>query len=139
MALLDAIASDLKFNDFSGSVLDRFRTVVTKVARLPLDPDITAWQDMVGLFEIRNCLVHAGANLAEFPKASTVKEFAARHRTPDCSSQTLQVDRSTSKVALEVASVFLQGIYDIALQAFPGEYGPGFRKSRQGQSSRELG
>ena len=109
------------------------------MARLPLDPEVTAWQDMVGLFEIRNCLVHAGGNLAEFPKAATVREFAARHRTPNCSSQALEFNPSTSKVALEIASVFLQSIYDIALQAFPGHYGSGLCKSRQGQSSKEVG
>jgi len=119
MALLHAIESDLKFNDLSGSVPDRFMTLVTKIAKLPLNFANVGWEDVNGLFEIRNCLVHAGGYLPESSKASTIRVFAARHGTPDCSDGTLEIDASTSEVALEVASVFLEGIYDAALVAFP--------------------
>jgi hypothetical protein len=118
-ALLDAIESDLRFNDLSGSVPDRFMTVVTKIAKLPLNLTNVGWEDVNGLFEIRNCLVHAGGYLPESSKASTIRVFAARHGTPDCSEGTLDIDALTSEVALQVASVFLEGIYDSALAAFP--------------------
>jgi hypothetical protein len=118
-ALLDAVESDLRFNDLSGNVLDRFMTVVTKIAKLPLNLTNVRWEDVNGLFEIRNCLVHAGGYLPEFAKASAIRAFAARHGTPDHSEGTIDIDALTSEVALEVASVFLEGIYAAALAAFP--------------------
>jgi len=135
VALLDAIASDLKFNDLSGSVLERFKTVVTKVAKLPLDTKDLTWEDVVGVFEIRNCLVHAGGSLTDFSRASTVKAFSGRHGTPDCSGDMLTIDTCTSKVTLKIASAFLEGIYDVALRAFPGHYHP--RSSNHAQPGAE--
>jgi hypothetical protein len=121
-AILESIASNLKFNDLSGSVLDRFRTIVTKVAKMPLD--LTGvWEDICGVFEIRNCLVHAGGELAGFSKASAIEAFVARHGTSGCSEH-LQVDAAMSALVLQIASAFLNRIYDAALEAFPGDYKP---------------
>ncbi len=121
VALLDAMECKLKFNDLSGSILDRFVTVATKIVNLELELNNVTWQDIVGVFEIRNCLVHAGAQLVDFPKASTIRAFAARHGTPGCSGDALEIDSSTSKIVLEVASVFLKDVYDSALALFPKE------------------
>jgi len=123
-ALIDALGLNLKFNDLSGTVLERLRTLTTKVAQLELDPVDVRWEDTVGLFEIRNCLVHAGGQLTEFQRASALRAFAARHGTPDCSDTSIRIDAATSKLALEIASDFLDGIYGIALVRFPGQYGP---------------
>jgi hypothetical protein len=57
-ALLDATSAPLNFGDLAGSVPERFRAA-TKMAGLHLDHLEASWQDVVGLFELRNCLVHA--------------------------------------------------------------------------------
>ncbi|HEV8391753.1 MAG TPA: hypothetical protein VGQ35_18015, partial [Dongiaceae bacterium] len=69
--LLLAIRSDLKFGDLSGSVLERFRIVAAKLAKLPVDPPNVAWEDIVAVFEIRNCLVHSSGSLLEFPRSAS--------------------------------------------------------------------
>ncbi len=127
-ALIDALGLKLKFNDLSGSVLERLRTLTTKVALLELDPLEVRWDDVVGLFEIRNCLVHAGGQLLDFQRAPTLRAFASRHGTPECSDTSIRIDAATSKVALKIASDFLDGIYNVALARFPGKYGPSRRK-----------
>lgn len=125
-ALLDAIRSDLKFNDLSGSVLERFLSVISKVAKLPVDHGQLMWDDVVGLFEIRNCLVHAGGNLVGFQRAAAIKAFSARNGTPNFADDSLLVDSATSQFVLKVAMSFLEGIYDLALERFPGHYKPRF-------------
>ncbi len=127
-ALIDALDLKLKFNDLSGTVLERLRTLTTKVAQLELDPANVRWDDTVGLFEIRNCLVHAGGDLTEFQRAQTVRAFGARHGTPKCSETSIRIDSATSKLALEIASDFLDGIYSIALVRFLGHYAPLHRR-----------
>ena len=130
VALIDSLGLKLKFNDLSGSVLERLRTIITKVAGLNLDQLDVRWDDTVGLFEIRNCLVHAGGDLSDFQRASIVRTFAERHGTPECTDDMMQIDSATSKLALEIASDFLDGIYSIALTKFPGHY-RSLRRSKQ--------
>jgi hypothetical protein len=127
-ALIDALGLKLRFNDLSGSILERLRTIITKVAGLNLDQLDVRWDDTVALFEIRNCLVHAGGDLSDFQRASTVRAFAARHGMPECADDMMQIDSATSKLVLEIASDFLDGIYSIALTQFPGHYGPSRRR-----------
>ena|SRR5882672_2688106 len=130
-ALIDALNLKLKFNDLSGTVLERLRTLVTKVAQLELDPVEVRWDDTVALFEIRNCLVHAGGQLTEFQRASTVRAFAARYGTPACADTFMSIDSKTSDLALQIASDFLDGIYGIVLKRFPGHH----RSSRRRRST----
>jgi hypothetical protein len=69
---------ELGLNDFSGSMLERFRAYAGKLTQLPIDWSRARWEDVVGLFEIRNCLVHSGGNLREFGRANVVRAFARR-------------------------------------------------------------
>lgn len=118
-ALLEAISSELKFGELSGSVLERFRVVTTKIAGFKLDDSQISWPDVVGLFEIRNCLIHSGGDLSSFQKISTIRTFAHRHGTPDCSNDKLHLDARTSEVALRITSTFLECIYKLALDRYP--------------------
>jgi|TARA_R100000049_G_C1944616_1_gene89417 hypothetical protein len=134
-ALLSSLRSKLKFGELSGSVLERFRVVTTKIAGFAFDDFEASWQDVVGLFEIRNCLVHAGGDLGGFQKASTIRTFSKKHSTPIFADDSVEIDLRTSEVALRIASVFLDHIYNLALDRFPGRYAPSFLKpSPRGQS-----
>jgi hypothetical protein len=58
-ALIAAVDLRVKFNDLAGSVLDRFRTLATKVVGLTIEDNRFQWADLVGLFELRNRIVHS--------------------------------------------------------------------------------
>lgn len=128
-ALRGALGLDLKVSEIAGSMLDRFRTYTTKVARLPFDLVRVRWEDAVGLFEIRNCLVHAGGNLRLFQRASVIRAFSSRHGTPVCNEDQMLVDSETSTAVLAIASDFLEEIYDVAIVRFPGHYSPKRRET----------
>jgi hypothetical protein len=123
-ALRDNIGLELRAAELSGNALDRFRTYVSKVAKLSFDPVRARWEDMVGLFEIRNCLVHAGGNLKPFQRASVIRAFSARHGTPLCEDDQMIIDLDTSTIVLKIATDFINDIYELALVRFPGHYGP---------------
>lgn len=112
---------ELGLNDFSGSMLERFRAYASKLTQLPIDWSRARWEDVVGLFEIRNCLVHSGGNLQEFGRANVVRAFARRHGTPDCSSNKVQLHERTANVVLEIAIAFINEIYEAAIRAYPGK------------------
>lgn len=117
--LLTSLGSDLKVGDLAGSILERFRSATSKVANLSFDPQKSSWEEVIGLFEVRNCLVHAGGNLAEFSKASVIRAFASRHAAPKILNEIMLIDSDMSKLALAIASAFLNEIYRVALETFP--------------------
>lgn len=121
-ALIEALDLKLKFNDLAGSILEKFRTLVSKVADLQLEQTHVRWDDVVGLFEIRNCLVHAHGQLSEFQRTPTIRAFLKRHGTPECDETTMTIDAKTSQIALNIASDFLENIYSLAIERFPGQY-----------------
>lgn len=120
----EALGLDLRLGDIAGSVLDRFKAYTTRVARLDIDFTKARWEDTVGLFEIRNCLVHSGGNLREFTRATVIHAFAARHSTPTCEADRLRIRPETSSVVLSIATDFLYVIYNCALLRFPGRWCP---------------
>lgn len=75
-ALLSALGSELKFGEFSGGVLERFRLVAVKIAGLQLEEWLESWQDNIGIFEIRNCLVHSDGDLSNFQKPQVIRAFS---------------------------------------------------------------
>ncbi|HXO22733.1 MAG TPA: hypothetical protein VOA87_22660 [Thermoanaerobaculia bacterium] len=123
-AMRNSLGLALRVSELSGALLDRFWRYCGKVIGLQLDADRLRWADLVGLFELRNCLVHVGGDLAEFQGASVVRAFAGRHGTPNLEGRSMAINSKTSVVALEIASVFLDEIFDLALARFPGQYLP---------------
>lgn len=114
----------LRLADLSGGLLDRFWRYCTKVVGLEFDANALRWPDVIGLFEVRNCLVHTGGRLIDFQGAAAIRTFASEHSTPTIQGDGVTIDSQTSVVALAIASHFLDGIFDHALARFPGEYKP---------------
>lgn len=123
-ALRSSLGLTLKMGDLSGSLLERFWRYCAKVVGLQLDPTRLRWPDVGGLFELRNCLVHAGGALTDFQGAAAVRTFARNHGTPEIQGDTVTIDSRTSIATLAIAADFLDGIFDLALARFPGQYGP---------------
>lgn len=78
-ALAMAFNLKVKLNDLTGSVLERFRTLATKIVDLTIEGAHFQWTDLVGLFELRNCIVHSQGQLSDFQRAPTVVAFASKY------------------------------------------------------------
>jgi hypothetical protein len=105
--------------DLSGSLLDRFRTYVEKIADLNVDWKAIGWDDMNAVFEIRNCLIHAGGSLEHFGHRGTIEAFSKR--TNDCPrivGDRLDIDEAVVAAALFISGKFLDEVYAVALKRF---------------------
>ena len=91
-ALRDACSSPLGARDLSGTWLDRFRKYCESIALLPLGLTDAEWEDMKGVVEVRNCLVHSGGWLPDFQGCSAVEAFARRHKVVLSNADYLRAD-----------------------------------------------
>ena len=112
---------ELSIKDLQGSLIEKFKKYCLHVARLPFAVSDQNWEDLRGIWEIRNCLVHSDGLLDGFGKASTVTAFAARHGTPQIDDNRLVVDTETSLKVLEVVKTFVESVHEGFLQKYPKE------------------
>jgi hypothetical protein len=118
--LIAALDLKVKFNDLVRSVLDRFRTVATKVVGLNLEDTRVQRADQAGLFEFRNCILHSQGVLAGFQRSAVVLTFASKHEPSlSVNGQAVRTEK-TSVIAVRIASGFLLVAYALALQHCPG-------------------
>lgn len=121
-ALREHLALPLSMSDLQGSLLDRFRKYAGTLAGLELQLYGDLWDDVVGVFEIRNCLVHNYGSLDRFSRRSIIEAFARRNGGPTVASETIKVQGTTSSTVLCVASNLFDMIYEAALRRFPGKH-----------------
>ena len=76
--LKDATGQNLKWNDLKGSALERFVTYSEKVCEIKSVYDETTRQELIGLIEIRNCIVHNNSEIEGFSKYRVIENFSKR-------------------------------------------------------------
>jgi hypothetical protein len=119
-SLIAALDLKAKFDDLAGSVLDRFRTLAAKVIGLTFEDTRFQWADLVGLFELRNCIVHSQGVLSDFQRSAVVSTFASKHEPPLLVDGRAVPTDKTAEIAVRIASRFLFADYASALQCCPG-------------------
>jgi hypothetical protein len=122
-ALREALKLPLSFNDLSGSLIERFRKYTIGLAGLPVTLQEGEWQDILAVYEVRNCLIHAGGDLRSFPKADAIRLFSQRHQLTMCQDDRLELEKQTAKTIARIIYAFLENVYEAALVKFPGHYG----------------
>jgi hypothetical protein len=113
----------LSLGDLRGSLVERFKKYCLHVARLPFPVSERNWQDLRGVIEIRNCLVHNEGFLDGFNKACAVRAFMDDHGTPLVEDGRLCVGADTSLKVLDVVKLFIESIHNEALQKYPDDKG----------------
>ena len=121
-ALREHLDLSLPMSDLQGSLLERFRKYAVALANLDLHFDGELWADVVGIVEIRNCLVHNYGSLDRFSRRSVVEDFIRRHSVPTVQDDIIKVGDSTSAKVLQVTSSFFDTIYEAAMRRFPGKH-----------------
>ncbi len=110
---------ELSIRDLSGSLPERFRKYCLHIAKLPTLTNDQNWNDIRGLMEIRNCLVHKDGRLEGFGKAKTIEAFIHKHQTPSVENHILMIKGNTSLKCLEIVQEFTGSIYRVALDRYP--------------------
>jgi len=118
-ALREACSSPLGARDLSGAWLERFRKYCERIALLPVGLTDAEWEDLKGVVEVRNCLVHSGGYLPDFQGRLAVEAFVRRHKIALSDGDYLRADLRLAQVVLERIKAFIEQIYRVALERYP--------------------
>lgn len=112
---------NLKFNDFKGSVLERFLLVMNKLLLLDFKILDCELHDIKGVFEVRNCLVHSDGYLEMFPKRKLIESFINQHKLNciNTDADALIITNETCNICFGIIKKFVNTIYDFALEKHP--------------------
>lgn len=118
-ALREASSCSVGLRDLTGAWLERFREYCEKVALLDLGLTDAEWEEIKGVVEVRNCLLHGGGWLPDFQGRATVEAFARRHQCNLSDGDELHADLHLAEVILESIKVFTERVYHVALDKYP--------------------
>lgn len=122
-ALQEALELKLSFGDLKGSLIERFWKYTVRLAMLLDDVPEAQWQEVKAVYEIRNCLVHAGGDLSQFRGSSVIKAFAERNQMVFVKDERIVLDRVNVQRLVRITETFLERVYRAAIERFPGYYG----------------
>jgi hypothetical protein len=122
-AMQSAMGIELGFSDLSGSVLEKFKKYMAKVAKVDLGVRNTLWEDMKAVSEIRNALVHADGVISN-DKIALIGSFSKRYKVNMLHNGRIELDNGAVMMIVVACRLFIERIYAAALLKFPGEYGP---------------
>ncbi len=117
--LRSATGTSVTLNDLSGSTPGRFRTFCEKICHFDTKLSDPQWQSLMGLIEVRNCLVHSSGALASFSKRAAVQDFAHRHPQLTISDERISASRASSELSLSLVEEFVETVFPAALAAYP--------------------
>lgn len=109
----------LKWNDLKGTALDRFICYSEKVCGLTLPPDEFDRQQLRGLIEVRNCIVHNNSNLDGFGKAKVIESFASRINGLSIEDGYITFALEACEECANLVHKFMDSSYQSAMKKFP--------------------
>jgi len=114
----------VSYRDFKGGLLDKFKCFSQKIINSTFDFNSTLWQDIVGLYEVRNCFIHNCGSLNDFGKRKTVEHFIQRHSSFGIiDNESIEVSHKGCIDSLKIVNDFFEEITSFAFECFPGHYG----------------
>jgi hypothetical protein len=119
-AMQRAMGIDLSYSDLRGSPVDRFKKYTAMVLKLDLGLSEENWEDLKAIYELRCTLVHG-----VIEKRNLIAKFIKRNKLPSLlHDETITLDESNLIIITMVCRLFVERIYAVALDTFPGQYGP---------------
>jgi hypothetical protein len=119
-AMQSAKDIELRYSDLTGSAIDRFKNYTLKVLKLDFRLEDYNWEDLKAISEIRNSLIHGVVE-----RKPLIEKFSKRNKLPGLlTGDVITLNEENLKVIIMMCRVFLERIYAVALETFPGQYGP---------------
>ncbi|MFA0570328.1 hypothetical protein [Vibrio gallaecicus] len=110
-----ATSQPLKWNDLKGSAIERFIKYCSTVCGVESPEDAINLQDIKGLIELRNCIVHNDSCIEGFSKATVIKQLASRYDGIDIENGYISLSHGACDKLTVVAFSFLESWYQSAL------------------------
>jgi hypothetical protein len=114
----------INFSDFRGSFLEKFKLYAQKLINLAFDFNSSQWQDIIGIYEIRNSIIHNRSSLEDFGKRKAVENFVKRHATFSIENDWIKLTHQSCYDSIQIIKLFFEALTSYALEIFPGDYGP---------------
>lgn len=119
----------ISYYDFKGDLLDKFKFFLTKILFSDFDFQGTLWQDIVGLYEIRNSLVHKCGSVSNFGKRKTVENFIQRNKSFEIDgNEKIYISHEACIDSIKIIEIFFNEITNLALKEFPDKHYNSFEK-----------
>lgn len=108
----------LKWNDLKGSALDRFLSYCEKVCCLPVVSDPIKKQNIKGLIEVRNCIVHNNSTLDDFPNAKEILKFFKTVKGLSVNNGRIVLNYDGCINCADIVHGFMDSAYEAALKRY---------------------
>ena len=109
----------LKWSDLKGSPLERFIVYGEKVSGLSSIYDESIRQKLVGLIEVRNCIIHNNSSIEGFGKRQVIESFSNQVEGVIIQGDFISLDLAACNSCADIVLQFMERAYDSALAVFP--------------------
>ena len=117
--LKQATGAKLKWNELRGSALERFISYSEKVCGIPSVCDQSNRQRIIGLIEVRNCIVHNNSSVEGFAKSKVVEAFSKQVSGLEIKDSYITLELEACHYCADVVFEFMKHAYDAALAEHP--------------------
>lgn len=113
------------YNDFKGNLLEKFKMFFSKMLLSNFNFQGKIWQDVIGLYEVRNSLVHNSGFICNFNQRKTIENFVARNKSFEINDdERICISLQACNEGITIIESFFKEITDYALKTFEGHYSP---------------
>jgi hypothetical protein len=110
----------ISFKELKGDLLERFKIYSQKILNSSFDFSSQLWQDIVGLYEIRNCIIHNNGLLDNFGKRTLIEVFIKRNKRFEITdSDFIDITHNGCLLGLDIVDTFYKAITEFAFDLFP--------------------
>jgi hypothetical protein len=111
------------YNDFKGDLLDKFKIFSSRLLQSDFNFQGTLWQDILGLYEIRNSLIHNNGLLTDFGKRKTIERFISRNKSFEIDdNERICISHKACLDSVKIVETFFNELTDFALRIFPDRH-----------------
>jgi|WetSurMetagenome_2_1015567.scaffolds.fasta_scaffold02589_5 hypothetical protein len=108
------------YKDLKGDLLDRFKFYSQKILDSTFSFNSQLWSDIVGLYEVRNCLIHNNGSIKYFSKKKVIEEFIKRNDVFEIDEDDfIKITHQACNFGLKTIEKFYSGITEFAFECFP--------------------
>jgi len=109
---------EISYKNLKGSTLDQFKTFTKKVLMLKLDFDHESWKKILGLYEVRNILVHRGGQIPN-EKLGRIENFVSQYNIFSIGEEKdIQLTHSSCLEAISSIKKYFHRIIEKAIVQF---------------------
>ena len=111
------------YNEFKGDLLDKFKIFSSKLLQSDFNFQGALWQDVVGLYEIRNSLVHNCGLVSDFGKRKTIESFISRNKSFKIDeNERICISHQACIDSINIIETFFNDLTGFALTVFPDKH-----------------